>query len=120
MSKEKLSYLLLKLAVAFPLLYMAWGIYLRPKYFAVYIPNFLTQFISHNALVWIISALWMIVAAFIIFERKPFVPPMIAAVYLGLIVFSNARWGTPSFDIFYKDIVIILSALALAVKSKTI
>ena len=120
MSKEKLSYLLLKISVAFPLLYMAWGTYLHQKSFSNYAPHFLTQFISLGALLWILSALWVVIAAFILFEKRPFVPPLIAAIYLGIIIFLNARWGTPSFDIFYKDVAISLSALALAVKSKTI
>ncbi len=119
MSKEKISHLILKIAVAFPLIYMAWGSYLRPKAFSAYVPTFLTQFFSQNVLLWIISTLFVVIAAFIIFEKKPFVPPLIASIYFTLIVFLNARWGTPSFDFYYKDISIALASLALAVKSKT-
>ena len=120
MSKEKISFLLLKIAVAFPLLYMAWGAYLRPKVFAVYVPTFVTQFASAGAALWVLSVLWVVLAAFILFESRPFVPPLIIAIYLGLIVFLNARWGTPSFDTFYKDVAMALTAFALALKSKTL
>ena len=120
MSKEKISYLILKIAVAFPLLYMAWGSYLRPKAFAVYAPSFLTQFISTSVLLWIVSTLLVVIAAFIIFEKRPFVPPLIASIYFAIIIFLNAHWGTPSFDSYYKDVSIVLASLALAIKSKTI
>ena len=120
MSKEKIAYILLKIAVAFPLLYMAWGTYLRPKAFSIYAPSFLTPYIGLSALLWILSVLWVVLAAFILFEKRPFVPPLIIAVYLGVIVFLNARWGTPSFDAFYKDIAIALTALSLSIKSKTL
>ncbi len=119
MSKEKISFLILKVAVAFPLLYMAWGSHLRPKNFSSYAPSFLTQFISSNVLLWGVSVLLVVVASFIIFEKKPFIPPVIACVYFTLIVFLNATWGKPSFDLYFKDISIALTALALAVKSKT-
>lgn len=120
MSKEKISFLILKIAVAFPLLYMAWGTYLRQKAFSVYALSFLTPYIGLNTLLWILSVLWVVLAAFILFEHKPFVPPLIVVVYLGIIVFLNARWGTPSFDAFYKDIAIALTALSLSIKSKTL
>ena len=120
MSKEKISYLILKIAVAFPLLYMAWGSYLRPKVFAVYVPTFLTQFLSSSVLLWIFSVLFVVLAAFILFEKRPFVPPIIFSFYLGLIVFLNARWGTPSFDFYYKDVAVALTSLALAIKSRTL
>lgn len=120
MSKEKISYLILKVAVAFPLLYIAWGSYLRPKAFTAYVPKFLTQFASTSILLWIVSVLFVVIAAFIFFEKRPFVAPLIVAVYLGLIVFLNARWNTPSFDLFYKDISIALVSLALAIKSRTL
>lgn len=120
MSKEKISFLILKIAVAFPLIYMAWGTYLRPKVFAVYIPTFLTSFIGISALLWILSVLCVVLAAFILFESKPFVPPLIVAIYLGMIVFLNARWGTLSFDVYYKDVAIALTALSLSIKSKTL
>ena len=120
MSKEKITYILLKIAVAFPLLYMAWGTYLRPKAFNVYAPHFLTSFIGLSSLLWILSVIWVVLAAFILFERKPFVAPLITAVYLGTIVFLNARWGTPSFDVFYKDVAIALAAFSLSIKSKTL
>lgn len=120
MSKEKISFLVLKIAVAFPLLYMAWGTYLRPKTFALYAPSFLTQFIGLSPLLWILSVLWVVLAAFILFESRPFVPPLIVSIYLGIIVFLNARWGTPSFDLFFKDIAIALTALSLSIKSKTL
>lgn len=120
MSKEKISYLILKIAVAFPLLYMAWGSYLRPKTFAAYVPSFLTHVISSNILLWAISVILVVIAAFILFEKRPFVPPIIASVYFALIIFLNARWGTPSFDLYYKDVSIALAALALAIKSRTL
>jgi hypothetical protein len=120
MSKEKISHLILKIAVVFPLVYMAWGSYLRPKVFSVYVPTFLTQFISSSVLLWIISTLFVVIAAFILFEKRPFVPPLIVSIYFAIIVLLNAHWGTPSFDFYYKDIAIALTALALAVKSKTL
>lgn len=120
MSKEKISYLILKIAVAFPLIYMAWGSYLRPKTFSVYVPSFLTQFVSANILLWIISTLFVVIAAFILFEKKPFVPPLIASIFFMIIVLLNANWGKPSFDFYYKDISIALASLALAIKSKTV
>jgi len=120
MSKEKLSYLILKIAVVFPLLYMAWGTHLRPKAFSVYAPELLTHFISLSALLWIISVVLVVLAAFILFEKKPFVPPLIASIYFAIIIALNAHWGTPSFDFYYKDVSIAFASLALAIKSKTI
>jgi hypothetical protein len=120
MSKEKISYLILKIAVAFPLIYMAWGSYLRPKAFSVYVPSFLTQFVSANVLLWIISTLFVVIAAFILFEKRPFVPPLIASIFFTIIVLLNATWGKPSFDFYYKDVSIALASLALAIKSKTL
>jgi len=120
MSKEKVSYLILKIAVAFPLIYMAWGSYLRPKAFSVYVPTFLTQFVTSSVLLWIISTLFVVIAAFILFEKRPFIPPLIASIYFAIIVVLNAHWGTPSFDFYYKDVSIALASLALAVKSKTL
>ena len=120
MSKEKISYLILKVAVAFPLIYMAWGSYLRPKAFSVYVPSFLTQFVTSNILLWIISTLFVVIAAFILFEKRPFVPPLIASIYFSIIILLNGHWGTPSFDYYFKDVVIVLTSLALAIKSKTV
>lgn len=119
MSKEKISYLLLKLAVAFPLFYSAWSMYLRPKYWSAYFPEFLTDTIRPGVLLWIVSALLLIAGAWILFNRKPFFPSIAVTVYLGTIVFFNTKWGAPSFDIFYRDIAIALASLALAIKSKS-
>jgi len=120
MSKEKISYLILKIAVAFPLLYMAWGSQLRPKTFSVYVPTFLTQFISLNILLWVITTLFVVIAAFILFEKRPFVAPLIVSIYFVIIILLNAKLGKPSFDFYYKDVTLVLTALALAIKSKTI
>ena len=55
-----------------------------------------------------------------IFEKRPFVPPLIASIYFAIIILLNAHWGTPSFDFYYKDISIALASLALAIKSRTL
>ena len=119
MTKEKISYLILKLAVAFPLLYGAWSEYLRPKYWGAFVPVSLTHFVSIGIILWIVSVLQVVVASWILFSHRPFAPALTTAIYLGLVVLFNARWGTVSFDIFYRDIAIALAALSLAVKSKT-
>jgi hypothetical protein len=120
MSKEKLSYLILKIAVAFPLVYMAWGSYLRPKVFLVYVPKFLNQFVAPGILLWAVSVILVVIASFILFEKRPFFPPLIATIYFTLIIFLNTHWGTPSFDSYYKDVSVALASLALAIKSRTI
>lgn len=119
MSKEKIAYIFLKIAVAFPLLYTSWSMYLHPKIWTGYIPKMITPYITVGIFLWIISVVQIVVASWILFNKKPFTPALITGIYLSAIVFFNTKWGAPSFDIFYRDISIAITSFALAIKSKT-
>jgi hypothetical protein len=118
MSKEKIAFWLLKLAVAFPLIYVSWREYVNPSAWQKYIPNFL-DFIGSDVFIWIMIVFQVVIAALIIFTPRPAIASLVALVYFILIIIFNARWNQPSFDIFFRDISLCLATASLAIKSRS-
>ncbi len=118
MSKEKLAYWCLKLAVALPLLYVSWREYINPSAWYGYIPDFF-NFIPTDTFVWIMIVFQVVVAALILFSPRPATPALLALIFFILIVAFNARWNTASFDILFRDISLCFCAAALTLKARS-
>ena len=118
---SKISSLLLRLALAFSLLYPAYGFWKHADAWIGYIPAFvknasiLTQMgISQNTLLVLIAGFHVVIALWILSGWRIFIPSLVSAVFLGSIVYFNQN----QLDVLFRDISLALVALALAFTPK--
>lgn len=112
MREEGIATLLLRIGVAFAFIYPAVSAYFEPLSWIGFFPDFLrdvapSEIFLLNAfgIYEIIIALWILIA------RNIFIPSILAVIYLfGIVIFN-----LPSLDIIFRDISIMLMAVALAV-----
>lgn len=99
--------LLLRVAIAFSFLYPPIAAISDPDSWLGYFPAFLpgTEFMLHA-----FGLLELIIALWIVFGRRPWIPSVLAVIVLVAIVVLNG----PQFDILFRDVSIALAAAALA------
>lgn len=103
--------LLLRIGVAFAFVYPAVAAYLDPFAWIGYFPSFLRDLAGNDALLLHAFGLSeLVIAVWLVFGRRHFVPSLLAALYLGAIVILN----TGQMDVVFRDISILLAALAIA------
>ena len=105
----------MRLAVAFPLLYVAFGFWKNPDAWLGYIPSFVQSFgVPQNILLTAIMTVHVILALWILSGWRLFFSALIAAVFFTSIVYFNLN----QLDVLFRDIALALAALALAVGSR--
>lgn len=112
---SKTSSLLLRIAFAFAFLYPAYGMWTNPNDWLGYIPSFVKNIgLSQDVLLMLIAGLHLIIALWILSGWRIFLPSLIAAVFLGSVVYFNQN----QLDVLFRDISLALVALALAFGSR--
>ena len=109
MSFRSFPDLLLRLGVAFALLYPPWSALSDPSAWIGYFPLFM-KFLPDPVLLYTFGAVEVILALWILSGWKIFYPSLIAAVMLVGIVVLNM----PEFQVLFRDLSIAAMALALA------
>ena len=101
----------LRLAIAFAFIYPAVSAYLDPFSWIGFFPPFMKNLVGSETLLLTLFGLSEIaIALWILTARRVFIPALIASVYLLAIVLFNLA----SLDIVFRDVSILLAALALA------
>ena len=102
------------MALAFAFLYPAYGFWSNPGNWAGYIPAFVQNFgLSQETLLLALAALHIILALWLLSGWRLFFPSLLAALFLASVVYFN--WN--QLDILFRDISLMLAALALAFSS---
>ncbi|OHA21557.1 MAG: hypothetical protein A2849_04005 [Candidatus Taylorbacteria bacterium RIFCSPHIGHO2_01_FULL_51_15] len=109
------SRLLLRIALAFAFLYPAYGFWANPNDWVGYIPAFARDVgLSQDVLLMVFAGVHITLALWILSGWRVFIPSLVAAAFLGSIVYFN--WN--QLDILFRDISLALAALALAFSSR--
>ena len=105
----------MRLALTFAFLYPAYGFLTNPNDWLGYIPVFVRNIgISQDVLLILIAGFHLVLALWILSGWRIFLPSLIAAVFLGSVVYFNLN----QLDILFRDISLALAALALAFGSR--
>ena len=106
------SELLLRVAVAFSFLYPPLSALSDPDSWIGYFPPFLLDIAGTNdvLLLHTFGIVEIVIALWILFGKRVFIPSMLAALMLAAIVLANPV----QFSILFRDISIALAAVALA------
>lgn len=111
MDKEKLISLFLRLGIAITFLYAAIASFINPSVWASFFPLWMKNIVQENVLLTIFSVYEIILALWLILNRKIFYAAILTALTMvGIIVFNFG-----AFDITFRDISILFSSVALAV-----
>lgn len=110
------SRLLLRIALAFAFLYPAYGFWTAPSDWIGYIPSFARDIgLSQGILLMLIAGMHLVIALWLLSGWRIFIPSIVAAIFLGSVVYFN--WN--QLDILFRDISLALVALALAFGSRS-
>jgi len=102
--------LLLKIGVAFSFLYAAVSGFIEPNNWIGFFPKFMTGIVPAKTLLMGFGILEILVASALLLMKNPYYPAILSALMLsGIIVFNLSQ-----LDILFRDIPIILTAVALA------
>lgn len=106
-----LAEILLRVGLAFSFIYPPLAALGDPDSWIGYFPAFILSFgIEPLLLLHVFGVIEVVIAFWILFGKRPFIPSVIAAALLLLIVACNAL----QFPILFRDVTIALMALALA------
>ncbi|HEV8666865.1 MAG TPA: hypothetical protein VN665_03405 [Candidatus Paceibacterota bacterium] len=107
---QKRMTLLLRIAIAFAFLYPPYDAIANPYSWLSYFPQFLQNTATANELLLVWGILEVIIALWILSGIKIFIPSVVAAIFLCLIVVFNL----PVMEIVFRDISLALVAATLA------
>ena len=108
---SRTSTLLLRLALAFAFLYPAYGFWKHPSEWVGYVPSFVHNFgLSESMLAFAFLAVHLIIGVWILSGWKIFIPSIVAAAFLGSVVYFNLN----QMDVLFRDVSLAFVALALA------
>ena len=112
MDKQYLSNLLLRIGLAFVFLYAGMGAFINPNSWVGFIPN-IGNFITKAILLQIHSIINVLLALWLLSNKKIFYASIISSIFLFAIIIFNLN----SFEIVFRDVAILLMAIALSVLS---
>lgn len=113
MDKNKLVFLLLRIGLSFVFIYAAFSSLINPINWIGYFPQFLKDIVPPSILLPSLSAFEIILGIWVLSGRRLFYSSLISAFsLLGIIVFNFNQM-----DIVFRDVSILLTAIALAVYS---
>lgn len=111
----RISQLLLRLAIAFAFLYVAYGFWANPGDWVGYLPALVKNIgLSQGVLLMILAGFHLIIGLWILSGWRIFLPSIVAALFLFGVVYVNRR----EFDELFRDVSIALAALALGLSSR--
>ena len=104
--------MLLRIGVAFAFVYPAVAAFFEPLSWIGFFPVFLRDIVPNDTLLlYAFGITEIVIALWILIGKRIFIPSSIAGVYLaGIIIFNLSL-----FDIIFRDLPILLMAVALAV-----
>lgn len=106
--------LLLRLAIAFSFLYVAYGFWTNPNDWIGYIPAFVKNAeLTQDVLLLLIAGFHLALALWLLSGWRVFLSSVIAAAFLGSVVYFNQN----QLDVLFRDISLAFAALALAFSS---
>ncbi len=118
---SKTSSLLIRLALAFSLLYSAYGFWRHADVWLAYIPEVVKNAaivtrigLSGGTLALALSAFHIVLAVWLLSGWRIFIPSLVIALFLGTIVYFNLN----QLDALFRDVSLALVALALAFAPK--
>ena len=114
MEKEKAVLLILRIGIAFSFIYVAFSAFLNPANWIGFIPDFATLgLVSKELFLQIHAVIDLILGLWLLWGNKTFYAAIVSAIFLAGIILFNLG----SMDTIYRDISILLAAVALAVIS---
>ena len=109
--KNKKVIFLLKIGIAFSLLYAAIAGFVEPNSWIGFIPQFVTNVLPAETALVIFGIVEILLALALLLMKNPFYPAILSAlITFGIIIFN-----IPQRDILFRDVPIVLMAVALAV-----
>ena len=113
MEKEKAVSLILRLGIAFSFIYVAFSAYLNPTNWLGFIPDFITFGLDKEIFLKMHIAVDLILGLWLLWGKKLFYSSILSSIILFGIVILNLG----SMEIVFRDVSILLAAVALAVLS---
>lgn len=110
-NEARFAYLLLRIGLAFAFLYPPINALGDPNSWIGYFPQFTRGYVPEEILLHAFGIVEVLLALWILSGWKIFIPSLIAAMILVVIVFFNAS----QFQILFRDLSIAAMALALAI-----
>ncbi len=104
---------LLRMALALPLIYVAIASFAHPFDWLTFFPSFLKNHVDEKVLIGFSSFFDLLLAAWVLSGTYIFISSIFTAVFIGLIFITNLG----SFSLIYGDLSIIFAATALAALS---
>jgi len=105
---------LLRISIAFTLLYAAISGFITPNSWIGFIPSFAIEILPAETFLLIFGIIEVLVALGILFMKNPFYPAVLSALMVsGIIVFN-----IPQLSILFRDVPIVLISVALALHFK--
>lgn len=114
MSTDRLTFLVLRIGVAFAFLYPPIDAFFHPDSWIGYFPSFLIGTMPDHMILSLFGILEIAIAGWILSGKKIFYPSVLAAVMLVSIVLFNVA----GFEVLFRDLSIAASAIALAIWSR--
>ncbi|MEK7117810.1 MAG: hypothetical protein AAB861_03500 [Patescibacteria group bacterium] len=113
MNREKISYLILRVGLAFSFIYAAVRAYMDPLSWIGWFPPFLQQVLPQDILLLSWGIFEVVIGLWILSGKNIFIPTLLAALSLGGLVFFNSG----SMDILFRDVSLALISLGLAIST---
>lgn len=111
---QRLSSFLMRLGLAFVFSYAAVFMTLTPDKYINYFPPFMRALVPGNLLLHLFAIFEVVLSAFLIIGKYTFA----AAIISFLTMFALTVVNLDRFDVLFRNVSIILSALALAIQSR--
>ncbi|HLF53905.1 MAG TPA: hypothetical protein VI544_01885 [Candidatus Nanoarchaeia archaeon] len=109
--EKRLVSFILRSGLALVFFYASISAFVNPIAWAGYVPNFIKQIISVNSFLLIHSSAEMILGFWLLSGKKTFYASLASAAAM----FSIIAFNLTALDIVFRDVAIMLSAIALAV-----
>jgi len=116
MIKEDYAKLILRYGIAFSFIYAGVAAYFSPENWIGFIPFFLREILPGNILLNIHSSFNVLLGLWLLSGKKVYYSSIVSAIALFTIIIFNFS----SLDIIFRDITILLGAVALAILSKNV
>ena len=108
--EKNLPSLLIRVGLAFVLIFASVEIFINPLSLIDYTPAFIFTFVPQNLFMYSFAAFETALALWLLSEKKLLIPSLITALMLFMIVVFNLD----RFSILFRNVAIMFSALALA------
>lgn len=112
-SAEKISWVLVRIGVAFAFLYAAVAGFLDPQSWIGWFPHFMRAAVPELILLKVWGVFETVLGLWILSGKKIFVPSALASLSLAGLIVTNFA----AMDVIFRDITILCSTIALAIQN---